>query len=163
MTISFTLITDTPGRVRTFLINRGILEQRTAPSGQTYLAGTLPGVEFTVNAVPNPIIVTPAQGTPGTDDNPNPNYVPPVYDDRKVYLVQMSRDAEADQTDGIQQTDAQGKLLDVDARTKLGAFVKNNGARDDINVNGTIVPAWKITNQNIWLARDPQGLFGTWQ
>jgi hypothetical protein len=157
--ISFTLLTDTPVRVRNFLLNRGIIEQVTdSVTGLQTLRGVLFGLEWT--EVPNPIIVTPAQGA-----SPYlPGYVPPVFDSRNVYLVKMTSAAEDDQTSGITQTDGQGKPLDVDARTKLGAFVKNNGARDDIDVNGVaLLPAWKITNQEIWLCRDKQGLLGTWQ
>src|SRR5262245_17408097 len=95
--INFTVLTDTPGRVRQFLLDRGIIKQVTNPrTGATQYVGARDGVEFTATSLPNPIVVTPAVGEPGTRDNPNPDYVPPVYDDRKVFLIRLGRAAEDD-------------------------------------------------------------------
>lgn len=158
--INFVLLTTTPAEVRNFLINRGILQQVTDPiTGKTSLVGVFPGVEYTANAVPNPIITDPGSGGSPAD----PGYVSPTYDTRKVYLVKLVIDAEADEIAGFQQTNPDGTLKPVDLRTKLGNWVHNNGVRDDLNVNGTIVPAMKI-GTTVWLARDDTTLFfGTWQ
>ena len=54
--ISFTLLTDTPARLRNQLIARGIVETYTDRNGQQALRGVRPGVEWV--EVPNPIVTT---------------------------------------------------------------------------------------------------------
>jgi hypothetical protein len=81
--ISFAVITDTPARLATFLVNRGVIEQKIDPqTGQPYLDGVLPGMEWV--RIPNPI-----QTAPG------------VYDDRAVYLVKFAWESEAQKADAF--------------------------------------------------------------
>jgi hypothetical protein len=74
--ISFVVITDTPVRLRDFLVSRGVIEQN---SSGNYV-GVRPGMEWV--RVPNPIIT-----------NPGP---PPVYDTRAVYLVKFAWESESE-------------------------------------------------------------------
>jgi hypothetical protein len=81
--INFVVITDTPARLATFLVNRGIIEQKTDPrTGEQYLDGVLPGMEWV--RVPNPIETSPG-----------------VHDDRAVYLVKFAWESEAQKADAF--------------------------------------------------------------
>ena len=86
MYTSFVVVTDTPGRLATFLTNRGIIKQN--PDGS--YSGVLPGMEWI--EVPNPIQTDPGSGVPG-----QPGYVPTTYDTRHVYLVKFAHESEDDQ------------------------------------------------------------------
>src|SRR5262249_22748663 len=136
--------------------NRGVISQITSAEG-TKLVSNLPGLEWV--EVPNPIIVTPAQGNPG-----DPGYIPPVMDDRHAYLVKFANENQDDQQSGIDQGSsdpADPNYKNLLQRTKLGQWVLNNSVRDDQDVNGTIVPAWRI-GTNTWAMLDDQGLMGQW-
>ena len=80
--ISFTLLTDTPARLRNQLIARGIIKQDVDEQGRgPTLVGVRPGVEWV--EVPNPIVTTQPVGEPKLPDGtPNPDYVPAVMDPR---------------------------------------------------------------------------------
>jgi hypothetical protein len=164
--ISFTLLTDTPARLRNALISRGIIEQKTDPrTGKTIYVGTRNGVEFV--EVPNPIVVTPAVGEPRLPDGtPNPAYVPPVMDTRRVYLVKVAHEAEADEVEGLQQEDidpdtGRRTRRSVLLRTKLGQWVMANSTPDTItSADGRSWQARNINN-NFWLTISDD--FGVWQ
>jgi hypothetical protein len=79
--ISFVIITDTPARLATFLVNRGIIEQNADGS----YVGVRPGMEWV--KVPNPIV---------TDPGP-----PPVYDARSVFLVKFAWESESEKADAF--------------------------------------------------------------
>jgi hypothetical protein len=150
MTTSFTLLTDTPGRLRTRLIERGIIETYTdGRTGQQMLKGVRPGVEWV--EVPNPIVVTPAVGDPGTQNNPNPDYVPAVMDPRHVYLVKVTHDAEDDQMDGMPP-----------GMTKLKQWIIDNSTADTITSADGRSWAARNINDNFWLIPDTAD-FGVWQ
>lgn len=167
MTISFTLLTDTPARLRDQLIARGIIETYIdSRTGQTMLKGARPGVEWV--EVPNPIVVTPAVGASRLPDgSPNPARVPAVMDPRHVYLVKVAWGAEGDETSGLQQDDVDpdtgGRTLrSVLARTKLGQWVMGNSVPDTItSADGRSWQARNINN-NFWLIPETQD-FGAWQ
>jgi hypothetical protein len=81
--INFVIITDTPARLRDFLIARNIIKQETDPRDQSpILTGVLPGMEW--ERVPNPIQISPG-----------------VYDDRAVYLVKFAWESEAQKADAF--------------------------------------------------------------
>lgn len=83
--INFAIITDTPARLRDFLIARGIIEQFTDPAdGSTQLRGTRPGMEWV--RVPNPIIR--ADATP---------------DDRAVFLVKFAWESKDEKEPAFRQ------------------------------------------------------------
>src|SRR5262245_49569366 len=90
--ISFVVITDTPGRLRDFLIARGIIEEVTDNEG-THLRGVRPGMEWV--RVPNPIVTDPGSRVFG-----EPGYVPPTYDTRNVYLVKFAHESLDNEVDG---------------------------------------------------------------
>jgi hypothetical protein len=79
--ISFVVITDTPNRLRDFLIARNIIEQVTE-NGVTYIRGVRLGMEW--ERVPNPI-----QTSPG------------VYDTRAVFLVKFAWESESEKADAF--------------------------------------------------------------
>jgi hypothetical protein len=141
--MNFVLLTDTPGRVASFLQSRGIIQQTTNLAGQQSWAGVLPGMEWV--EVPNPIITDPGSGVPG-----EAGYVPPTYDTRHAYLVKFAHDSETE---------------------KSGAFrtwLLNNSsvvtAPAGWTINGEPVgDARKVTGQNVWLVADSPERFGVWQ
>jgi hypothetical protein len=146
--ISFVVITDTPGRLATFLTNRGIIEQKTDPiTGQTYYAGVRPGMEWA--GVPNPIV---------TDPGP-----PPVYDTRAVFLVKFAHESQTEQ-------EAEGNVIQVNQYdwSRFGKWVKANSSVVSAPVNYTINGehagnAYKVNGQQVWLVRDRPERFGVWQ
>jgi hypothetical protein len=79
--INFAIITDTPARLATFLVNRGIIQQ----NAEGNYVGVLPGMEWV--RVPNPIV---------TDPGP-----PPVYDTRAVFLVKFAWESESEKADAF--------------------------------------------------------------
>jgi hypothetical protein len=76
--ISFVVITDTPARVRDFLVARGVIKETETGSG--IYTGVRHGMEWV--EVPNPIVT-----------NPGP---PPVYDTRAVFLVKFAWESESE-------------------------------------------------------------------
>jgi hypothetical protein len=147
--INFVVITDTPGRVVTFLTARGIIEQVDDGHGNTVLNGVRPGMEWV--RVPNPIQT-------GVDGSGNP-----VMDTRAVFLVKFAHESADNEVD-----------VDSDTSTnqydwsKFGRWVKANSSVVTAPVNYTINGepagnAYKITGQNVWLVRDNPERFGVWQ
>src|SRR5262245_42875438 len=161
---SFAVITDTPARLRDFLINRGVIKEVTVtdPGGGTHteLVGVKPGMEWV--KAPNPIVTDPGSGTPG-----QPGYVPPTYDTRSVFLVKFAHDSLTDDTVGP-TTDVDGNPLPADQWSKFGQWVKNNSAVQTApagwTINGQPVGnARKVTGENVWLINEQPERFGTWQ
>jgi hypothetical protein len=145
--INFVVITDTPGRLATFLVSRNIIQQVPDDSGGQQYVGVLPGMEWV--KVPNPIV---------TDPGP-----PPVYDTRHVFLVKFAHDSVENQVDV--DSDTTQNAFDW---SKFGRWVKANStvvtAPANYTINGQPAgDAYKITGQNVWLVRDGPERFGVWQ
>lgn len=145
--LNFVVITDTPGRVATFLSSRGIIQQ---VDGEW--VGVLPGMEWV--RVPNPI------RTGGTDEEP-------TFDTRHVFLVKFSHESRDNEVDG-DLVDAEGNPVNQYDWSKFGKWIKANGAFVDAPAGWTVngAPAgraWKITGQPVWLVRDNPERFGVWQ
>src|SRR5262245_2326426 len=140
---NFVVVTDTPGRLKDFLIARGVIEEYTAPdSGQIELRGVRPGMEWV--KVPNPIIT----------DNSDP--LNPVYDTRAVYLVKFAHESLEDDVIQGSPTPETGDALEW---SKFGSWVRNNStvqtAPAQWTINGEPVGnAHKINGENVWLIRD---------
>jgi hypothetical protein len=132
--ISFTVITDTPARLATFLVNRGIIELTTDPRvGETYV-GVSPGMEWV--RVPNPI-----QTSPGP---------PPIYDDRAVFLVKFAWESQSEKADAF--------------RDWIVANSSVVNAPVNYLINGEHAgSARKVTGENVWLAHIDPDRFGVWQ
>ena len=147
MSLDIAVVTSTPAALATFLEKRGILQ---SVNGQ--LVGVLPGVEFTVNSVPNLIQTQAAQGTPG-----QVGYDPPVYDTRKVYLVRLSAASDAADDDGSANPDrfTRSKLAQwVVANSTPVTLTSAEGASYQTREVGTTV--WVVLPAS--MAR-----FGAWQ
>ena len=141
--ISLTILTTTPRELRDRLIARGVLKIE-----NDELVGAHSGTEWV--RVPNPIVTTPATGTPG-----DPGYVPAVMDSRRVYMVKFAHEAEAadDGGDPEDPEDPHPRFT----RSKLVKFVRNNGTPEDIGVRTFRVG-------NFWVVHPgDQDIFGTWQ
>lgn len=155
--INFVVITDTPARLRTFLVNRGIIKSVTDTiDGSTQYVGVLPGMEWV--RVPNPIVT----GGTGTELDPY------VYDTRAVFLVKFAHESATDQDDNLGNsptTDDYGNIYDY---TRLGRWVRGNStlvaAPANYTINGEHAgSAYKINNEQVWLVRDRPERFGVWQ
>jgi hypothetical protein len=145
--ISFVIITDTPARLATFLVSRGIIEQKADGS----YVGVRPGMEWV--KVPNPIV---------TDPGP-----PPVYDTRAVFLVKFAHESEAFEVDGP-LVDEEGNPINQYDWSKFGKWVKANSSVVNAPVNYTINgvhagSARKITGEQVWLVHIDPDRFGVWQ
>jgi hypothetical protein len=157
--INFVVLTDTPARLRNFLVSRGIIKEATVtlPGDdvpQTIYSGVRSGMEWV--EVPNPIVTDPGSGTVG-----EPGYVPPTYDDRKAYLVKFSDESATNEVDG----DTGGNPYDW---SKFGKWVKANStvvtAPPNYTINGEPVgDAYKINGEQVWLVRNEPDRFGAWQ
>lgn len=157
--ISFTVITDTPVRLRNFLVARNVIEER--PVGSGNYTGVLPGMEW-VN-VPNPIQTAPASGTPG-----EVGYIPPTYDNRSVFLVKFAHEALADQEADGGMVDGDGNPVNQYDWSRFGKWIKANStivtAPPNYLINGEPAgDAYKITDELVWLVRDNPERFGVWQ
>jgi hypothetical protein len=138
--ISFTILTDTPIRLRDQLIARDIIMQ--TPQG---LTGVRRGVEWV--EVPNIIVTTLAVGTRG-----QPGYVPRGMDPRRCWLVKLAWEAEANEKEG-----GDGSIL----QTKFGQWVMNNSVADTLtSADGRSWPARRV-GTNFWLTISDD--FGVWQ
>jgi len=115
--ISFTILTTTPKELADRLIARGVFKTE---DGE--YVGVHSGTEWL--EVPNPIIKTAAVGTPF-----EPGYVPPVMDPRKVYMVKLAHEAEADDDSG--DADDENDDHPRFTRSKLVKWIKANGTRKD--------------------------------
>jgi hypothetical protein len=132
--INFVVITDTPGRLATFLVSRGIIEQFTDDNGQTAYRGVRPGMEWV--RVPNPI-----QTSPGP---------PPVYDDRAVFLVKFAWESESEKADAF--------------RDWIVANSSVVNAPVNYLINGVHAgSARKIAGEQVWLVHVDPDRFGVWQ
>jgi hypothetical protein len=136
--ISFVIITDTPARLRDFLVARNIIKQE----GSNYV-GVLNGMEWVM--VPNPIQTAPASGTPG-----EVGYVPPTYDGRAVFLVKFAWESESEKADAFRD------------------WIVANSSAVDAPVNYTINgihagSARKVTGEQVWLVHVEPDRFGVWQ
>jgi hypothetical protein len=141
--INFTVITDTPQRLATFLVSRGVIEQYTDDQGQTAYRGVRPGMEWV--GVPNAIQTAPGSGTPK-----EPGYVPPTYDDRAVFLVKFAWESESEKADAFRDW-----------------IVSNSSVvQAPVNylINGVHAgSARKITGEQVWLVHENPDRFGVWQ
>jgi hypothetical protein len=131
--INFVVLTDTPARLRDFLIARGVIEQITDNSG-TYLQGVRPGMEWV--RVPNPI-----QTSPGP---------PPVYDDRAVYLVKFAHESQSEKADAFRDWIVANSSV-VNAPVNYLINGEHAGS------------ARKVTGENVWLVHIDPDRFGVWQ
>jgi hypothetical protein len=149
---NFVVVTDTPARLRDFLINRGVIEQ----DAEGNLVGVRPGMEWV--KVPNPIVTDPGSGVPG-----EPGYIPPTYDTRSVFLVKFAHESLDD--DMIEGSPGSGDVLDW---SKFGNWVKNNSTVQAAPAGWTIngEPAGnarKVNGEQVWLVHDRPERFGVWQ
>lgn len=80
---NFVVVTDTPGRLASFLESRGIIEK----NAQGNYEGVIPGMEWI--EVPNRIIT----------DNSDPDN--PVYDTRSIFMVKFARESEQQKAGGF--------------------------------------------------------------
>lgn len=145
MTIDVVLIASNPAALRTALIARNILKD----DGQGNLIGVLPGTEFTVTGIPNPI-----QATLGP---------PPTYDTRKVYLLRLSHEADANDDDG--SATAQADPTPRYTRSKLVQWVINNSVAETIiGADGATYRTRRHTSNTLWfVVPADMGKFGAWQ
>jgi hypothetical protein len=160
--INFVVITDTPGRLRDFLIARNIIKEVDDGQGGQTLVGVNPGMEWV--RVPNPIRIDEA-------DSP---ITAPDHDDRNVYLVKFAHESVESQVetsddspsdDSPGSSDLSGDIYDW---SRFGRWVKNNGDWQNAPAGWTINGehagrAWKITGENVWLIRENPERFGVWQ
>lgn len=155
--INFIIITDTPGKLATFLASRNIITQKTDPkTGATYYVGVLPGMEWV--KVPNPITT----GGTGTQLDPY------VYDTRACFLVKFAHESADNQEDHDSPGDAGDQSTNQYDWTNFGKWVKANSTIVDAPANYKINGVWagqayKINNQLVWLVRDRPERFGVWQ
>lgn len=137
--IDVVLLTTTPAVLRDRMIERGILQ---LVNGN--LIGVLPGTEFTVTGVPNPIVATLGP--------------PPTYDARKVYLLRLSHEADANDDDGV-------TVGDRYTRSKLVQWlITNSTAVTLTGADGTIYRTRQHTSGTLWFVIPADaGKFGAWQ
>ena len=116
--ISITILTTTPKELRDRLIARGVLKIE-----NDELVGAHSGTEWL--EVPNPIVITPASGTPG-----DPGYVPAVMDPRHCYMVKLAHEAGAadDSNDADDPEDEHPRFT----RSKIVKWVKANGTYTEV-------------------------------
>jgi hypothetical protein len=133
--ISFAIITDTPARLAAFLVDRGIIEQKTDhQTEEAYYVGVRPGMEWV--RVPNPI-----QTSPGP---------PPTYDDRAVLLVKFAWESESEKAETF--------------RDWIIANSSVVNAPVNYTINGIHAgSARKITGEQVWLVHVDPDRFGVWQ
>jgi|SRR3990167_7417859 len=148
--ISFTILTSDTAELRSRMMAYGFIKEETI-NGKVTLVPAKEGVEWV--RVPNPIIVTPAVGTPFEI-----GYVPPVMDARKVFLVKIAHKALFDETKDDVQTNPDGSLKSILLRTKLGKWVAANSTA--ATVDG--MPARKV-GLKFWLVHGANGRLGVWQ
>ena len=139
--ISFTMLTDTPGRLRDFLLSRGIIKEEIVEGQATY-TGARPGVEIV--EIPNPIVTDPGSGEPG-----EPGFVPETRDTRRAFMVKLAYESESEKADGFRN------------------WVINNSTVATAPANYTIGgepvgDARKVNGEQVWLVHDRPERFGTW-
>jgi hypothetical protein len=140
--LSFTVITDTPGRLRDFLIARGIL-QAVIVDGQERLVGVRPGMEWV--RVPNPIQTDPGSGTPR-----ELGYVAPTYDARATFLVKFAWESQSEKAQAfIDWVVANSSVVDAPANYTINGIHAGS--------------ARKITGEQVWLVHVDPERFGVWQ
>jgi hypothetical protein len=139
--INFAVITDTPVRLRDFLLAREIIKETETGSGK--YTGVRPGMEWV--RVPNPIQTAPGSGTPG-----EVGYVPPTYDDRAVFLVKFAWESESEKANAF--------------RDWVIANSSVVNAPVDYLINGVHAgSARKVTGEQVWLVHVEPDRFGVWQ
>jgi hypothetical protein len=133
--ISFTVITDTPGRLATFLESRGIIEKRTnLITGEEFYAGVVRGMEWV--RVPNPIETAVT--------------TPPTYDTRAVFMVKFAHESEAQKMAGFRDwVLANSSVVTAPAEWTLRGE--------------PVGDARKINGEQVWLVHDRPERFGVWQ
>jgi hypothetical protein len=151
--ISFVVITDTPVRLRNFLVTRGVIKEE--PVGSGNYVGVRPGMEWV--KVPNPIVT----GGTGTEGDPF------VYDTRSVFLVKFAHESEGNEVDGP-LVDEEGNQINQYDWSKFGKWVKANSSVVNAPLNYTINgehagSARKITGEQVWLVHIDPDRFGVWQ
>jgi hypothetical protein len=154
--INFVVITDTPARLRDFLIARNIIKE---VDGN--LTGVLPGMEWV--RVPNVIQTAPGSGTPG-----EVGYVSPTYDDRAVFLVKFAHESQDNDFDTDAAVESPLTVMDHWDLSKFAKWVRNNSsvvnAPANYLINGEPAgKAFKVTGEQVWLVRDGAERFGVWQ
>lgn len=131
--ISFAIFTDTPARLRNFLIARGVMQQITDPQdGSQKLVGVLPGMEWV--EIPNPLI---------TDLG--------AHDTRRLFLVKFARESLAQKADGVRQWAIDNSTV---VQAPVGWTIYGQPATGDI---------YKINGEQVWLVKDAAERFGVWQ
>jgi hypothetical protein len=158
--INFVVMTDTPVRLKNFLLSRGVIKESTDMRGDPILVGARPGMEWI--EVPNPIITDPGSGTPG-----EPGYVPPTRDTRNVYLVQFHHESAENEVEGPVY-DQEGMPNTPFDWSKFGKWVKNNSSVVSAPAGWTVQgepvgDAYKINGESVWLVRDRPERFVLWQ
>jgi hypothetical protein len=134
--ISFVVVTDTPARLRDFLVSRNVIKETETGSGR--YAGVRPGMEWVM--VPNPIIT----GGTGTELDPH------VYDTRSVFLVKFAWESESEKADAF--------------RDWIVANSSVVNAPVNYLINGAHAgSARKVTGEQVWLAHIEPERFGVWQ
>jgi hypothetical protein len=145
MTIDVVLICSSPAALRTQMINRGILKD----DGQGGLVGVLGGTEFTATGIPNPVVATLGP--------------PPTYDTRKVYLLRLSHEADANDDDG--SATAQADPTPRYTRSKLVAWVMANSVAETLTgADGVTYRTRRHTSNTLWfVVPADMAKFGAWQ
>ena len=143
----FLLLTNTPGALRTQLVNRGILKLEGGD-----LVGVTAGFEWL--EVPNNLVLTAAV------TNPDGSITPAVRDTRRAFLCKFAHEMQADHEVGAPPDDPN----DADAaftRTKIVRWVKANGTRDDLTLADGTFRQWRF-GTNHWISPDC-GMLAVWQ
>lgn len=149
--MDITWIAAVPSELRDFLVTRNVIEQI---SDGDYV-GRLPGVEITWNSVPNPL--------DRRDENGDPldTVVPTIVRNAKVYLMRLSHEADADDTNGDvpDENDENPRFT----RSKLAKWVRDNSTKLTINYDGGSFDFFRVTAS--WGIVHPKdaAMFGEWQ
>jgi hypothetical protein len=134
--ISFVVITDTPLRLRNFLVSREVIKEEPVGSGD--YVGVRPGMEWV--KVPNPIVT----GGTGTEGDPY------VYDTRAVFLVKFAWESESEKAQAF--------------RDWIVANSSVVNAPVNYTINGEHAgSARKVTGEQVWLVHIDPDRFGVWQ
>lgn len=133
--INFVIITDTPARLRTFLVNREIIKQVNDGIGGTIYIGSLSGMEWV--ELPNPIV---------TDPGP-----PSIHDTRRVFLVKFAWESREQKADAFKQWIIDNSTI---VQAPVGWTIYGQPATGDI---------YKINGEQVWLVKDAAERFGVWQ
>lgn len=161
----FIIATNTPVKVRDFLIARGIGQMVDDGQGNQVFTGAHSGMKFTASGIPNPV----------PDFRPGGNL--------RMYLFRFVRDMEeADRSDTgvvVDTGDPDPRLT----KSRIARWVRNNGTPvtvglgdnwnynpetgewvEDVNATETMITAWRVTfdGGQFYLIRDISKI-GVWQ